>query len=130
VKVHRIQGIAFSSYRIETGSALFLVDGGLAGSAASCPGRCAIVSAGQARPRVADAPTSTTSAPSRHCDRRLRLQFIIESREALAAVGATSARQAWTRSVQWLANSAMPLLAARDHAYDHSADGERLDAFA
>jgi hydroxyacylglutathione hydrolase len=136
VKVHRIQGIAFSSYLIETTSALFLVDSGFRWFEPLV--YLKMRSIGR---RPDDLALALLTHP--HLDHvgaipalRDRVEFEIAahpaSRDVLAHGGRDHSppRQVWTRSVQWLANSAMPLLRLPGITPTVTpADGERLDAF-
>jgi len=136
VKTHRIQGIAFSSYLIETDTSLFLVDSGFRWFEPLVLRK--IRSLGR---RVDELKLAVLTHP--HLDHvgaiaalRDRTDFEIaahpESRGVLATGGNAYSppTKKWTRAVEWLATSAMPLLSlpAIVPTVD-AADGERLDRF-
>ena len=136
MKVHRIQGIAFSSYLIETPDALFLVDSGFRWFEQLILHK--VRSIGR-DPAELDARRSHASA---HRSRRVRARAARPHRvrdcgaSRLARGSRRGGRvyspptQLWTRAVQWLANNALPLL--RLPSITPSvvpADGERLDRF-
>ena len=136
VKVHRIQGIAFSSYLIETPSSLFLVDSGFRWFEPLVLGK--IRGIGR---RVEDLSLALLTHP--HLDHigalpalSERAEFEIaahpDSREALATGGRlySPPKRSWTRAVQWLATVGMPLLHLPAFTPTPTpADGERLHRF-
>jgi glyoxylase-like metal-dependent hydrolase (beta-lactamase superfamily II) len=136
MRVHRIQGIAFSSYLIETPDALFLVDSGfrwfehLVLRKVRAIGRDfdELVLAVLTHPHIDHVGAIPALAE--------RADFEIaahpSSHGALAAGGRVYSppTQVWTRAVQWLATSALPLLRLPSITPTVTrADGERLDRF-
>ncbi len=136
VKPHRIQGIAFSSYLIETPGSLFLVDSGFRWFHPLVLRK--IASLGRS---VEDLRLAVLTHP--HIDHvggiaalRDRTHFDIaahpESAAALALGGRAYSPPAknWTRAVEWLATTALPLLRLPSITPTVQAlDGERLDRF-
>ncbi len=136
MKVHRIQGIAFSSYLIETPAALFLVDSGFRWFEGLVTAKVRAIGR-----NLDDLALAILTHP--HIDHvgsiaalLARTDFEIAahpaSREALATGGRSYSppTQLWTRAVQWLATSALPLL--RLPAIVPTVvptDGQRLDDF-
>ena len=134
MKVHRIQGIAFSSYLIETSEALFLVDSGFRWFERLVTHK--ITSLGR---HLDELRLAVLTHP--HIDHigsipalLDRTTFEIAAHPEAVATLATGGRafspptQAWTRAVQWLATYALPLL--RLPAITPTllpADGQRLD---
>lgn len=136
MRVHRIQGIAFSSYLIETRDALFLVDSGF------CWFEQLIVRKVRSIGReLGDLRLAVLTHP--HIDHvgslpalRQRAEFDIaahpDAHDALAEGGRVYSppTQTWTRAVQWLATHALPLLTLPGITPTVApADGQRLDAF-
>lgn len=136
VKVHRIQGIAFSSYLIETPDALFLVDSGFRWFE-----RLITRKIGSIGRDVGDLNLAVLTHP--HIDHVGSIPALLghtdfeiaahpESAEALANGGRAYSppTRAWTRVVQWMATSALPLLRLPGITASVSPfDGERLDRF-
>lgn len=136
MRVHRIQGIAFSSYLLETPDALFLVDSGFRWFDGLITRKTRSLGRNLSELRLA-----VLTHP--HLDHVGGVPALLEradfeiaahpaSRAALAIGGRSYSppRQAWSRAVQWLATVGMPLL--RLPAIVPSvtpADGERLDRF-
>jgi glyoxylase-like metal-dependent hydrolase (beta-lactamase superfamily II) len=136
VKTHRVQGIAFSSYLIETPTSLFLVDGGfrwfepLVLRKIRAIGRRAdeLRLAVLTHPHIDHIGAIPALANHAHFD----IVAHPESLDALAGGGRAYSppRQTWARAVEWLATNALPLLhlpAIKPTATP--ADGERLDRF-
>jgi len=136
VRIHRIQGIAFSSYLIETPSALFLVDSGfrwfeeLILSKVRSVGR----SIEELRLAVLTHPhiDHVGSIPALLERADFEIAAHPDSRDALATGGRNYSppTKQWTRAVEWLATNALPLL--RLPAIEPTitpADGQRLDAY-
>jgi glyoxylase-like metal-dependent hydrolase (beta-lactamase superfamily II) len=136
VKVHRIQGIAFSSYLIETPDALFLVDSGFRWFEQLVVQK--VRSIGR---DLDDLRLAVLTHP--HIDHIGSVPALLErvdfeiaahpdSREVLAEGGRAYSppTQTWTRVVQWLATNALPLLRLPGIAPTVvPTDGERLDRF-
>jgi glyoxylase-like metal-dependent hydrolase (beta-lactamase superfamily II) len=136
VRVHRIQGIAFSSYLIETPAALFLVDSGFRWFESLILGR--VRSIGR---NIGDLRLAVLTHP--HLDHvgsipalLKRADFEIAAHPASREVLSTGGRdfspptKNWTRAVEWLATSAMPLLKLPAIAPTFAlTDGRRLDDF-
>ncbi len=136
MKVHRIQGIAFSSYLIETPDALFLVDSGFRWFE-----RLVVRKVRSIGREIGDLKLAVLTHP--HIDHIGSVPALLEradfeiaahpdSREVLAEGGRVYSppTQAWTRAVQWLATNALPLLRLPGIAPTViPADGERLDRF-
>jgi hydroxyacylglutathione hydrolase len=136
VKTHRIQGIAFSSYLIETSGPLFLVDSGFRWFEPLVLRK--IRSIGR---DVEDLRLAVLTHP--HLDHvgavpalRVHADFDIAahpaSRAALASGGKAFSppTRTWTRAVRWLATTALPFLALPGIVPTVEArDGERLDRF-
>jgi len=136
MKVHRIQGIAFSSYLIETSDALFLVDSGFRWFEQLVLRKVRAIGR-----HPDDLALAVLTHP--HIDHVGSVPALLEhaqfdvvahpdSRDALATGGRVYSppTQVWTRAVQWLATNALPLL--RLPSITPSvvpADGERLDRF-
>jgi len=136
VEIHRIQGIAFSSYLIETPSSLFLVDSGFKWFEP-----LVLRKIRQLGRKVDDIALALLTHP--HLDHvgalpalRDRTEFEIaahpDSIAELASGGRAFSppRQAWTQGVRWLAKAGLPLL--RLPAITPTltpSDGERLDRF-
>lgn len=132
--IHRIQGIAFSSYLIETPSALFLVDSGFRWFEPLVVRR--IRSIGRS---VHDLKLAILTHP--HIDHvgsipalARMADFEIAAHPDSLAVLAGGGRayspptQAWTHAVEWLAVHAMPLLKLPAITPSMTpADGQRLD---
>ncbi len=136
MKIHRIQGIAFSSYLIETPHALYLVDSGfrwferLVTSKVRSIGR-----------DLSELSLAVLTHP--HIDHvgsipalLDRTDFDVLAHPDSAAELAEGGRvyspptKSWTRAVQWLATNALPLLRLPGITPTVlPADGERLDAF-
>jgi ribonuclease/clavin/mitogillin len=136
MKVHRIQGIAFSSYLIETPDALFLVDSGfrwferLVMRKVRSIGRDLdeLSLAVLTHPHIDH--VGAIPALLKHAD--FEIAAHPGSRVALAEGGRAYSppTQAWTRTVQWLATTALPLLRLPGITPSVApADGERLDRF-
>lgn len=136
MKTHRIQGIAFSSYLIETGTSLFLVDSGfrwfepLVLRKIKSLGRHAndLKLAVLTHPHIDH--VGAIPALMNHAD--FEIAAHPDSLEVLAGGGRAFSppTQAWTRAVQWLATHALPLLALPSITPTVEAtDGERLDRF-
>jgi glyoxylase-like metal-dependent hydrolase (beta-lactamase superfamily II) len=136
VKTHRIQGIAFSSYLIETPGALFLVDSGFLWFEPLVLRKIRAIGRG-----VDDLRLAVLTHP--HIDHvgavpalQDRTDFDIAAHPGARAVLAGGGRacspptRAWTRAVEWLALTAMPLLRlpAITPTVD-AVDGQRLDRF-
>lgn len=136
MKTHRIQGIAFSSYLIETPDALFLVDSGFRWFEQLVLHRIRAIGR-----EVADLSLAVVTHP--HLDHvgsipalRERTRFEIaahpDAAEALASGGRAYSppTKHWTRAVEWLATSAMPLLHLPGiEPTLMPADGQRLDEY-
>ena len=136
MKVHRIQGIAFSSYLVETPSALFLIDSGFRWFEPLVLHK--IRSIGR---RIEDLGLVVLTHP--HIDHVGAVPALLThtdfeiaahptSRAALATGGRAFSRptQTWTKAVQWLATTALPLLRLPPIVPTVlPADGERLDRF-
>jgi len=136
VKVHRIQGIAFSSYLIETPGALFLVDSGFRWFEPLVLNKIRAIgrSVDDLRLAVLTHPhldhVGAVAALQDHA--HFAIAAHPGSREVLAGGGRAFSppTRRWTRAVEWLATTAMPLLRlpAITPTFD-PADGERLDRF-
>lgn len=136
VKVHRIQGIAFSSYLIETPDSLFLVDSGFRWFEGLITQK--IRSIGRS---VSDLKLAVLTHP--HIDHigsvpalLARTGFEIAAHPDAHGPLATGGRayspptKVWTRAVQWLATHALPLLKLPGIVPTVTpVDGERLDRF-
>jgi len=136
VKIHRIQGIAFSSYLIETPDSLFLVDSGFCWFERLVTHK--VHSIGRSMDEL---ELAVLTHP--HIDhigsipallRRATFEIVAHpaARTALANGGRAFSppTQVWTRAVQWLATHALPLLRLPGiEASVIPADGERLDRF-
>ena len=136
MKIHRIQGIAFSSYLIETPGALFLVDSGFRWFEQLVLRK--IRSIGRDRDDLA---LAVLTHP--HLDHvgsipalLKRTDFEIAAHPASLSALAEGGRafspptRVWTRAVQWLATNALPLVSTPGIALSVApADGERLDRF-
>jgi glyoxylase-like metal-dependent hydrolase (beta-lactamase superfamily II) len=136
VKIHRIQGIAFSSYLIETPAALFLVDSGFRWFEGLIVQKVRAIGRS-----LDDLALAVLTHP--HIDhvgaiaallKRADFEIVAHpaSREALAAGGRAFSppTRLWTRAVQRLATSALPLL--RLPAIVPTivpTDGQRLDRY-
>lgn len=136
MKIHRVQGIAFSSYLIEGSSSLFLVDSGFRWFEPLVLNKIRRIGR-----HLDELSLAVLTHP--HIDHvggipglRSRASFEIAAHpasvDALAAGGRAFSppRQPWTQAVRWLATSALPLLrlpAIRPTVTP--ADGERLDRF-
>lgn len=136
VKIHRIQGIAFSSYLIEAPDALFLVDSGfrwferLITSKVRSIGR----SMDDLRLAVLTHPhiDHIGSVPALLQHSRFEIAAHPASLGALADGGRAYSppTQVWTRAVQWLATNALPLLRLPGIVPTIAPeDGERLDRY-
>lgn len=136
MKIHRIQGIAFSSYLIETPDSLFLVDSGFRWFE-----RLILRKVRTVGRHIDELKLAVLTHP--HLDHVGAIPALLKhadfeiaghpaSRKALADGGRAFSppTQAWTRSVQWLATNALPLLRLPGIALSVApADGERLDRF-
>jgi glyoxylase-like metal-dependent hydrolase (beta-lactamase superfamily II) len=136
MKTHRVQGIAFSSYLIETSDALFLVDSGFRWFGPLVSGK--IRSLGR---NFSDLRLAVLTHP--HIDhvgaipelKRLGAFSIAAHPGAVPALRDggrvySPPTQLWTRAVEWLATTALPLMRLPAIVPTHTpADGERLDAF-
>jgi glyoxylase-like metal-dependent hydrolase (beta-lactamase superfamily II) len=136
VKIHRIQGIAFSSYLIETPDSLFLVDSGFRWFEGLVTRK--VRSIGRS---MSELNLAILTHP--HIDHIGSIPALLErtsfevaahpaSRAALASGGRSYSppTQVWTRAVQWLATSALPLLRLPGIVPSVvPVDGERLDRF-
>jgi glyoxylase-like metal-dependent hydrolase (beta-lactamase superfamily II) len=136
VNIHRIQGIAFSSYLIETADSLYLVDSGFRWFEHLVLRK--IQSVGRT---LGDLKLAVLTHP--HIDHVGAIPALLErgdfeiaahpgSVEALATGGRVYSppTQLWTKAVQWLATNALPLL--RLPAIAPSVvpvDGQRLDDY-
>ena len=136
MKVHRIQGIAFSSYLIETPDALFLVDSGFRWFEQLILRR--VRSIGRDPEELALAVLThphidhVGSVPALLSHTKFEIAAHPASHAALAEGGRVYSppTQMWTRAVQWLANNALPLLRLPSITPSVApADGERLDRF-
>lgn len=136
MKIHRIQGIAFSSWLIETSEALFLVDSGflwfegLVLAKIRGLGR----SIDELRLAVVTHPHLDHMGAVAALERRGRFEIAAhpDSTAALASGGRVYSppTKKWTRAVQLLANVGMPLLRMPSITPTLLAeDGERLDRF-
>lgn len=136
MKVHRIQGIAFSSYLIETPDALFLVDSGFRWFERLVIGKVRDIGRdlGEIRLAVLTHPhiDHIGSIPALLKRTDFDIAAHPASRAALASGGRAFSppTQVWTRAVQWLATNALPLLRLPGIVASVApADGERLDRF-
>ncbi|HEY5540217.1 MAG TPA: MBL fold metallo-hydrolase [Coriobacteriia bacterium] len=136
MKTHRIQGIAFSSYLIETGTSLFLVDSGFRWFEPLLLRKIRALGrrTDELRLAVLTHPhldhVGAIPALLGHAD--FEIAAHPDSREVLAGGGRAFSppTRAWTRAVQWLATHAMPLLALPGIVPTVDvADGDRLDRF-
>ncbi len=136
MKTHRIQGIAFSSYLIETPEKLFLVDSGFRWFEHLILRK--VLAIGRDIDELALAVLThphldhvgAVPALLKHAD--FEIAAHPASRDALADGGRAFSppTQVWTRAVQWLATTALPLLRLPGIALSvAAADGERLDRF-
>ena len=136
MKTHRIQGIAFSSYLIETPDALFLVDSGFRWfeslvlhkirAIGRDPGELAL--AVVTHPHL----DHMGSIPALRERTPFEIAAHPDSVDALASGGRTYSppTKSWTRAVEWLATNAMPLLRLPGiEPTVTPADGQRLDEF-
>ena len=136
MKIHRIQGIAFSSYLIETPHALFLVDSGF------CWFEQLVIAKVRSIGReLSDLSLAVLTHP--HIDHIGSIPALLERADFDVAAHPESGpmlaeggrvysppTKTWTRAVQWLANNALPLLRLPGIAPTVAPqDGERLDAF-
>jgi len=136
VKIHRIQGIAFSSYLIETPAALFLVDSGFRWFEPLVLNKIRSIGRGVDDLKLAILThphldhVGAVAALTHHAD--FEIAAHPDSREVLAGGGRAFSppTRGWTKTVQWLATTAMPLLRlpAITPTVDPT-DGERLDRF-
>jgi len=136
VKTHRIQGIAFSSYLIETPTALFLVDSGFRWFEPLVLGKIRAIGrhVDELKLAVLTHPhidhVGSIPALSEHSD--FEIAAHPDSADILAGGGRAYSppTKAWTRAVQWLATHALPLLRLPSITPTvHVADGQRLDEF-
>jgi glyoxylase-like metal-dependent hydrolase (beta-lactamase superfamily II) len=136
VKVHRIQGIAFSSYLIETPGSLFLVDSGFLWFEGLVMHKVRAIGRSLDDLRLAILTHPHIDHVGSIAALLKRADFEIAAHPASAEALATGGRafspptQLWTRAVQWLATSALPLL--RLPAIVPTVvpvDGQRLDHF-
>jgi glyoxylase-like metal-dependent hydrolase (beta-lactamase superfamily II) len=136
VKTHRIQGIAFSSYLIETPSALFLVDSGFRWFEPLVLGKIRAIGrhVDELKLAVLTHPhidhVGAIPALSDHTD--FEIVAHPDSNDVLSGGGRAYSppTKSWTRVVQWLATHALPLLSLPSITPTiGAADGERLDAF-
>jgi glyoxylase-like metal-dependent hydrolase (beta-lactamase superfamily II) len=136
VIIHRVQGIAFSSYLIETPAKLFLVDSGFRWFEGLIVGKARAIGRS-----LDDLALAVLTHP--HIDHVGSIAALLErtdfeiaahpaSRDALATGGRAFSppTKPWTRAVQWLATSALPLLRLPAIVPTIApTDGERLDRF-
>lgn len=136
MRVHRVQGIAFSSYLIETPQSLFLVDSGFRWF-----DPLVLRTIRRIGRTLDELRLAVLTHP--HLDHvgaipalRRRVEFDIAAHpDAIAPLARggdaySPPTQGWTRAVEWLATHAMPLLDLPPIVPTLApADGERLDAF-